>query len=110
MSETPLAESSSATADASGVARVSLGPLRSFETWDVRSTTVASTSSTLVPTCKLYRGGESPSRLIDGTYTGTLDTTDTPYKLRSGDKVLAVFTGCDVGAQCTVTVEGQATR
>ena len=110
MPETPLYESSSANADANGIARVSLGPLRGFERWDVRSTTVASTSSTLVPTCKLYRGGESPSRLIDGTYTGTLDTTDTPYTLHSGDRVMAVFDGCDVGAQCTVTLEGMSTR
>ena len=110
MSDTPLYESSAAAADANGIARVSVGPLRSFETWDVRSTTVTSTSSTLVPTCKLYRGAESPSRLIDGTFTGTLDTTDTPYSLRSGDKLVAVWTGCDVGAQCTVTLEGQSTR
>lgn len=105
----PVSESATGTADASGTARVSLGPLRAFETWQIVSTTLSSTSTTLIPTAKLYRGAEVPSRLIDGTYTGTLDTTDTPYKLRSGDKALAVFTGCDVGAQCTITVEGEST-
>lgn len=110
MSNVPLSESASAVAAADGIARVQMGPLRAFEAWDVRSTTVSSTSSTLVPTTRLYRGAEQASRLIDGTYTGTLDTTDTQYKLRSGDKVIAVFSGCDVGAQCTVTVEGETTR
>lgn len=110
MSNVPLSESATAVAGADGIARVQLGPLRAFETWAVASTTVSSTSSTLVPTARLYRGAEQPSRLIDGTYTGTLDTTDTTYKLRSGDKVIAVFSGCDVGAQCTVTVEGETTR
>lgn len=110
MSEVPLSESASGIADATGTARVSLGPLRSFETWNIASTTVANTGTALVPTVKLYRGAEAPSRLIDGTFTGTLDTTDIAYKLRSGDKVVAVFTGASVGTQCTVTVEGTATR
>lgn len=110
MSEIPLDEAVTAVADALGIARVSIGPLRAFETWHVTSTTLASTSSALIPVAKLYRGAEMPSRLIDGTYTGTLDTTDTVYDLRSGDKALAVFTGCDVGAQCTITVQGIAKR
>lgn len=110
MVETPLAESQTAVAGADGIARVSMGPLRSFERWDVRTTTVASTSSTLVPTARVYRGAESPSRLIDGTYNGALNTTDVAYSLRSGEKVVTVWTGCDVGAQCTVTLEGESVR
>jgi hypothetical protein len=110
VSNVPLSESASGITDANGECRVSLGPLRSFEVWNVISTTVANTGTALVPTAKLYRGGEAPSRLIDGTYTGTLDTTDTAYSLRSGEKVVAVFTGASVGTQCTVTVEGTATR
>ena len=110
MSEIPLAESASAAADASGTARISLGPLRAFERWHVVSTTVTSTSSVLVPTAKVYRGAEAPSRLIGGTFTATLDTTDTAYDLRAGDKAVVVFSGCDVGAICTVTVEGQSIR
>lgn len=110
MPNTPLFESQTAVAGADGKARVFMGPLRSHETWDVRATTVASTSSALAPTCKLYRGGESPSNLFEGTFSGNLDTTDTPYTLRSGERMLAVWEGCDVGAQCTVTMNGTATR
>lgn len=110
MSSVSLNESVTAQAGADGIARVVMGPLRSFETWEVTSTTVASTSSALVPTCKLYRGGEAPSNLFEGTFSGNLDITDTLYKLRSGEKMVAVFQGCDVGAQCTVTMQGLANR
>lgn len=110
MSNVPLSESATAVAGADGTARVKLGPLRSFERWDVASTTVASTSTVLVPTAKVYRGSEMPSRLIDGTFTGTLDVSDIAYKLRSGEQVLVVFTGNDVGAQCTITLEGETVR
>lgn len=110
MPETPLYESQSAQAGADGKARVNMGPLRSFERWAVRSTTVASTSSVLAPECRLYRGGESPSNLFEGTFSGNLDTTDTAYTLRSGEKMLAVFSGCDVGSTCTVTMQGDAVR
>lgn len=110
MPKTPLFESASGVAGADGIARVSLGPLRSLETWDVSATTVSSTSSTLIPTCKLYRGGEAPSNLFEGTFSGSLDTTDTPYTLQSGERMLAVFDGCDVGSSCTITMRGMATR
>lgn len=110
MPDTPLFESATASAGADGIARVSLGPLRSLETWQVAATTVSSTSSTLSPTCKLYRGGEAPSNLFEGTFSGNLDTTDTPYTLRSGEKMLAVFEGCDVGSSCTITMRGTAER
>ena len=110
MSEVPLSESASAIADASGTARISIGPLRSFERWEIASTTVANTGTALVPTVRVYRGGEAPSRLIDGSYTGTLDTSDTAYTLLSGEKVLAVFTGASIGTQCTLTVEGKSIR
>lgn len=111
MSDTPLSESASAQAAANGVARALLGPLRAFETWQVRRVTVSSTSTVLIPTARVYRGAVSPSRLIDGTYTGTLDSTDTmDLELKSGDKLVAEWTGSDVGAVCTLTIEGNAVK
>lgn len=110
MGETPLNESQTAIAGSNGIARVQMGPLRSLERWNVESTTVSSTSSTLVPTCQLFKGGEALSNRFEGTYSGNQDTTDTPYTLRSGDKMVAVFEGCDVGAQCTILMVGKAVR
>lgn len=106
----PLAVSASANAGNDGIARITIGPLRSFETWHVRSTAVASTSNVKVPTVRTYRGAETPSRLIEGTYTGTLNASDTAYDLRSGERLVVVFAGGDVGSQCTVTLEGESER
>jgi hypothetical protein len=107
---TPLNESRTATADGNGRAIAQLGPLRSFESWEIKRTTVSSTSTTLIPTARVYRGAIAPSRLIDGTYTGTLDTTQTDMTLTSGDSVVAEWTGADVGSSCILIIEGEATR
>jgi hypothetical protein len=108
--KTPLYESGRGTANASGVATVTIGPRRAFEKWQVTRVAVQSTSSVLVPTCRLYRGAAVASRLIDGTYTGTLDSTDLSLTLQSGEDLVAEWSGCDVGATCTVTVDGEAVR
>lgn len=102
--------SADGTADANGRAEATLQPLRAFERWRVRRMTVQSTSSTLVPTCKVYRGAVSPSRLIDGTYTGTLDHTDTDIAMQNGERLIAVWEGADVGAVCTLSIEGDITK
>lgn len=105
-----LFESADGTADANGRAEATLQPLRAFETWHVKRMTVQSTSSTLVPTCKVYRGAVSASRLIDGTYTGTLDHTDTDLSMHNGERLIAVWEGADVGAICTLSIEGDIRR
>lgn len=110
MSDLSLYESATAIANAAGRAVAQLQPMRSFEQWKVISSTVQSTSSVLKPTAKLYRGSETPSTIIEGTYSGSLDSTDKSYKLRNGERVLAVWTGCDVGASCTLTIEGTKSR
>lgn len=110
MTTLPLAESKNATADAAGTATVSLGPLRAFEKWVITRTTVSSTSANDVPTAKVYRGAVQPSRLIDGSYDGTFDTSDTRIELMSGDKIVVEWTGSDVGAVCTATIEGEVIK
>lgn len=105
-----LFQSADGTADANGRAEATLQPLRAFETWRVKRMTVQSTSSTLVPTCRVYRGAVSASRLVDGTYTGTLDHTDTDLALHNGERLIAVWEGADVGAVCTLSIEGDITK
>lgn len=105
-----LFESADGTADANGRAEATLQPLRAFETWKVKRLTVQSTSSTLVPTCRVYRGAVSPSRLIDGTYTGTLDHTDTDISMHNGERLIAVWEGADVASVCTLSIEGDIQR
>lgn len=110
MSRVPLFESGRATVDASGIARVRMGPRRAFERWQLRRISIQSTSSTLVPEARLYSGGESTSNLIDGTYDGVLNHTDTDRELANGEDVVCVWSGADVGATCTLTLEGSAIR
>lgn len=108
MSTVPLDESKFAVADAAGKATVRLQPMRAFETWHITNTAVQSTSSVKIPTVKLYKGSETPSRFIEGSYTGTFNASDTVIDLPNGTALLAVFQNCDVGATCTVTLSGEA--
>ena len=106
---TELYESASATADATGVARARVQPLRAFEKWTVTRMTVSSTSETLVPSIKVYKGSESPSQRIDGSYDGVLNQSETNIDLPNGVALIAVWEGSDVGATCTFTVQGEKT-
>lgn len=106
----PLFESDTGVADAAGRAVASVQPLRAFETWNIRRMAVSSTSSTLVPTARIYRGSENPSMLVDGTHTGNLDQSDTELALANGEALICVWSGADVGSQCTFTVQGSKER
>lgn len=100
-----LLASDSKVANAAGKAICIVQPLRAFESWEITNTAVQSTSTT-VPTVKTYRGGESPSSFIEGTYTGNFNASNTRIDLANGERLLAVFEGCTPGASCTVSVSG----
>lgn len=117
MSEVPLRESASATVDSSGRARAVVQPMRAFERWDITRVTVACTSTSLVPTCRIYRSSEAPSNLIEGTFSGNQDSSDTQTMLETGESLIAVWegkeiatAGADIGSVCTLTVEGKSIR
>ena len=107
MTDQRLLENQTGTADANGRAFVQLGEFRMGETWTVERMTVTSSSTVLVPTARVYRDDEIPTRLVDGTYTGTLDTSDVVVDLQSGEILVCVWTGADIGARCTLTIEGK---
>lgn len=106
----PLFESNTGTADATGRAVARVQPLRAFETWNVRRMAVSSTSSVLVPTARIYRGSENPSMLVDGTFTGNLDQSDTQLDLANGEALICVWSGADVGSKCTFTIQGEKSK
>lgn len=101
-----LSESNTAIADANGKATCQVQPLRAFEQWHITKVSVSSTSSVKVPTVKEYRGSESPSSFIDGSYVGTFNSSSDPIDLENGERLLLVFEGADVGSSCTVVVTG----
>lgn len=102
-----LRESGSGTADSAGRAVCRVQPMRYGEEWRITRMTVQSTSATLVPTAKVYRGSEAASNLVDGTFTGTQDTSDTSIRLMSGEALVCVFEAGDVGSRCTFNVFGE---
>jgi hypothetical protein len=117
VTSTPLRESQSAVVGVSGRALAIVQPMRAFERWDITRVTVACTSTTLVPTCRVYRSSEAPSNLIEGSFSGNQDSSDTRTLLESGESLVAVWegqtvgtAGADVGSVCTLTIEGKAIR
>lgn len=101
-----LLDASSRTADANGRAVCIIQPLRAFENWDVRKVSVRSTSSTLVPTFKLYRTSESPTNFLEGTYSAQFNSSDVNIELDNGDRLVGIFENADVGASCTMSATG----
>lgn len=100
-----LLASDAKVADATGKATCVVQPLRAFESWEITNTAVQSTSTT-VPTVKVYRGSESPSSFIEGSYTATFNSSNSQIDLNNGERLLVVFEGCTPGASCSVSVSG----
>lgn len=104
----PLNTSGRATASAAGIATVTLGP-NVGQRWQLDNAAVSTSTAVLVPQCNIYmQGSPTPDNLVDGTFTGNLDSTGrvSGIPLTSGQKVTAVWTGADVGTICTLSVTG----
>lgn len=106
MSVYPLMEYAQATADANGRATANVGPQRYGDTWVIRSMTTSS-DSTSECKMKVYRGVESTSSLVLGTYSGNQDTAGgTELTIGAQDKLVFVWEGASLGATCTCRIEG----
>lgn len=87
------------------VARLSLGPQKYTESWDVRTASI-STTSVAQSTCRMYHSFESPNSFIDGTSKANLNVSNIETVLGSLERLLFVFTGGDMGAYATVALNG----
>lgn len=109
MSEVPVYEQVNAVSvdPGTGVARAeaSIGPARYGDIWKVVLVTTQSTSTTDVE-LRLYRNVESPGSMIDSTYSGRSATSPCEVWLKSGEKIVAVWTKGDIGATHSLRVEG----
>lgn len=103
----PLLEYVEATADANGRAVAIKGPAKYGETWDVTlvNTTTTSAAESLL---RVYRGVESASAQIIGSYSGNNDTASggDSITIPAQDKMVFVWSGCTPGARCTARIEG----
>jgi hypothetical protein len=99
-------------AGAAGGATLSVGPTAQGEIWQA-GFTVAVHCSTNVneATCRIYcGGGVSPAYFIGGTTWGSTgdSSTNTP-QMQVGQRVWAVWTGGDPGAEAYLSITGMRT-
>lgn len=104
--EFPLLEQRNATFDALGVALVdSVGPATPFERWVVESTQAMSNSA-LQSRLEIH-DNSARSRLVEGTYSGNQDTTNTVFRVPRGTKLYYRWTSGTPGATASITLNGR---
>ena len=95
------------TFDSSGGGTDYVKPNGARESWQISYISVSSTSVDSVPTIRFYRGSVIPSNFVTGTFSGTLDVDSIPnIELRTGEPLIGVWEGGDVGSTGTFHVEG----
>ena len=108
----PLNDARNVTLDGSGNGQVSFGPILGQE-WTVTNagvqTSTRANPAASVPQCSIYIGGAPVAQFfIDGTNTGSLDSTDrtSSFPFTQGSKIWAVWTGGDPGSVATLSIVG----
>ena len=108
MPNVPLNDFGSAIVPASGVVSVSLGP-NLGQRWVVTAAAVSTSTAVKVPQANIYIGGAAvPANLVDGTFTGNLDSTSKTagFIISAGQSIIAVWSGADIGATATLSIIG----
>lgn len=100
-----LLTSVAATVAADGTVTVILGPVEPGRRWIIETLTV--TLSTGTGTAKVYNGtAADPGQLIEGTYSGDLDTTERINTLGTGEALTVQWTSATPGAVARVLLRG----
>jgi hypothetical protein len=103
----PLDETGHVTLDALGNGTVRLQPRSSRETWVVDGAAVSQVSAVAIPAepeCNVYNS--TLASKLGGTFTGSQDQIGLNVTVRGGF-IMAVWTGGEPGAQCTLNLTGQ---
>jgi hypothetical protein len=101
----PTQLANNATLDATGAGQVQLFAPGSGDLVVTLQTLFTSTA-TKVPTANIYRNFISTSNFLEGSYTGSNDSSDTRIVLRAGESLICVWSGGDVGAVATYSIRG----
>lgn len=89
------------------VCRAVASPTRAGISWNVEQmSTVVSPPSVPSSQLKVYRGPESSTTYLEGTFTADNDTSDTKFTLGETDFLTFVWTGGTIGAVATETIHG----
>lgn len=103
----PLLESAQVTLDGSGNGAIIIGPQYAMQKWIPTGVSCQTTTNVSEPVFKVYHGKSSGAQLLDGTYTGSNDsTTMGNIFIYHGDALYCAWTGGDPGAIASVTISG----
>lgn len=103
--ELALSEEYSVTLDASGEGWIrSVGPSQYGEEWLIESTQTRVEGSTEESRLFIYRNGTT--QLVEGTYSGNLDNSNTAIKLRSGETLWFKYERGSPGARGYISLTG----
>lgn len=106
MTTYPLLEYVQAVADANGRAAATIGPKKYGDSWTVNLLATV-TDSTSESQLRVYRGAEVDTAIVASSYSGNQDTAGgNAINVPSQDKLVFVWTGASVGANCTCRIEG----
>lgn len=72
--------------------------------WVIPRNTCRVATNVKEPTFNLYRSSVSDAHLLEGTYTGSNDTSDTRHVFSQGESIVGVWAGGDVGALATLNL------
>lgn len=107
MATRQLHDSARVVLDGTGAGSVRLGPGRHGVRWTIRRITVQTSTATLVPLAKVYRGGIGSASFVSGTFVGSFDVDDgLDEQLDNGEYLTVAWTGGDAGATATATWSG----
>ena len=105
--ERPLSVSRSTTFDSTGNASVSMGPATYGEKWTINRMVVSSTCPDTTPTqFRSYRNVVQDSTMMDSTYNGNNDSSDTSISLGTLETIIGVWTQGISGATATMIIYG----
>lgn len=110
-SRIPLLESRSAFALSTGIATIELTTISPHEYWIVTNTvisirTVGTNATDVGPVFRLYRDTPANSGLIDTSFNGTDDVSDTVYEVHPGRRIIGVWSGMVSGNEATLLLQG----
>jgi len=91
--------------DATGAGQVTIaatGP-----GWTVRHLSINTSTAVKEPTFRLYLDLVSPTSLLEGSYSGSQDSSDTVHTVQGGQLLIGVWAGGDAGAVATMLVSGE---
>ncbi|WP_088289832.1 hypothetical protein [Kineosporia sp. A_224] len=93
--------------DAAGGGQVTLSPPGTIPGWIVNLTSINVTTRNAEPTFKLYRGNVMPLNFLEGSYSGSQDSSNSVLRVAPGEALVGVWEGGDPGATASLHCSGE---